>query len=88
MQKVTIYTRPLCIFCARAISLLKKKNVNYTEINAGFNAEKKREMIQKSGGAMTFPQIFIGDKHIGGCDELYALEREGKLDSLLAGENI
>lgn len=85
MQPVTIYTTMMCPFCSRAIQLLKKKGADITEIAAGFNREKKQEMIQRSNGGRTFPQIFIGDTHIGGCDDLYALERAGKLDPLLAG---
>eukprot|EP00521_Asterionellopsis_glacialis_P003426 CAMPEP_0195261852 /NCGR_PEP_ID=MMETSP0706-20130129/9388_1 /TAXON_ID=33640 /ORGANISM="Asterionellopsis glacialis, Strain CCMP134" /LENGTH=67 /DNA_ID=CAMNT_0040315785 /DNA_START=79 /DNA_END=282 /DNA_ORIENTATION=+ len=65
------------------MSLLKKKGVEMTHIDAGMNAQKKAEMIQKAGGARTFPQIFVGDLHIGGCDEMMALERAGKLDQLL-----
>jgi glutaredoxin 3 len=84
MAAVTLYTRPLCPYCVRAVSLLKKKGVAFEEIDAGFNAEKKQEMIQRANGARTFPQIFIGDEHIGGCDEMMALERAGKLDALLA----
>jgi glutaredoxin 3 len=84
MAAVTLYTRPLCPYCVRAVSLLKKKGVAFEEIDAGFNAEKKQEMIQRANGARTFPQIFIGDEHIGGCDEMMALERSGKLDALLA----
>ncbi|MCP2669478.1 glutaredoxin 3 [Maricaulaceae bacterium EIL42A08] len=84
MAAVTLYTRPLCPYCVRAVSLLKKKGVAFEEIDAGFNAEKKQEMIQRANGARTFPQIFIGDVHVGGCDEMMALERQGKLDDLLA----
>lgn len=86
MQPVTIYTRPLCGYCSRAVSLLEKKGADFTEIPAGMDREKKQEMIQRSNGAQTFPQIFIGDIHIGGCDDLMALERAGKLDALLSGE--
>ena len=84
MAAVTLYTRPLCPYCVRAVSLLKKKGVTFEEIDAGFNAEKKQEMIQRANGARTFPQIFIGDVHVGGCDEMMALERQGKLGDLLA----
>lgn len=84
MAKVTIYTRDFCPFCVRAVSLLKKKNVDFEEINAGMNAAKKQEMIQRSNGGRTFPQIFVENRHIGGCDEMMALERAGKLDPLLA----
>lgn len=84
MAKVTIYTRDFCPYCSRAVSLLKRKKVDFTEINAGMNAKKKQEMIQRSNGGRTFPQIFVGERHIGGCDEMMALERAGKLDPMLA----
>ncbi|MEQ8406553.1 MAG: glutaredoxin 3 [Oceanicaulis sp.] len=84
MAAVTLYTRPMCPYCVRAVSLLKEKGVDFDEIDAGFDMEKKKEMIQKAGGARTFPQIFIGDEHIGGCDEMLALERAGKLDAMLS----
>ena len=83
MAAVTIYTRPMCPYCVRAVSLLKKKNVAFEDIDAGFNREKKQEMIQRAKGGSTFPQIFIGDTHIGGCDDMMALERDGKLDPML-----
>ncbi len=85
MQKVTIYTRPMCGFCGRAIKLLKQKGVELSEIAAGFDKAKRDEMVARSNGSMTFPQIFIGDAHVGGCDELFALERAGDLDRLLNG---
>ncbi|KCZ63103.1 glutaredoxin [Hyphomonas sp. L-53-1-40] len=83
MADVTIYTRQFCPYCTRAVSLLKSKNVNFNEIDAGMDAQKKAEMVERSGGGRTFPQIFIGDKHVGGCDDMMALEKAGKLDSLL-----
>lgn len=83
MADVTIYTRPMCGYCARAVSLLKQKGVAFTEIDAGFERAKREEMIQRSNGGRTFPQIFIGDLHVGGCDDLMALERGNKLDALL-----
>lgn len=83
MAAVTVYTRPLCPYCVRAVSLLKKKGVAFEEIDAGFDAAKKQEMVQRADGAKTFPQIFIGDIHVGGCDEMMALERAGKLDAML-----
>ena len=82
MAQVTIYTKPYCPYCIRAVSLLEKKGVEFTEIEAAFDPEKRAEMMQRSGRA-TFPQIFIGGQHIGGCDDMLALEREGKLDPLL-----
>jgi glutaredoxin 3 len=83
MADVTIYTRQFCPYCTRAVSLLKSKNVNFNEIDAGMDAQKKAEMVERSGGGRTFPQIFIGDKHVGGCDDMMALEQSGELDSLL-----
>lgn len=84
MAKVTIYTRPLCGYCSRALSLLRKKGADFEEINAGFDAGKRAEMVQRSNGGRTFPQIFIGDEHIGGCDDMMRLERTGQLDALLS----
>ena len=84
MADVVIYTKPGCPYCFSAMSLLKKKGVDYTEIVASNDPDKKAEMVQRSGGAMTFPQIFINDRHVGGCDDLHALERAGELDALLA----
>ena len=82
MSQVTIYTKPYCPYCVRAVSLLEQKGVPFTEIEAAFEADRRQEMIQRSG-RMTFPQIFIGDRHIGGCDDMMALERAGELDPLL-----
>lgn len=84
MAAVTIYTRPMCPYCVRAVSLLKKKGADFQEIDAGFDKAKKQEMMDRANGARTFPQIFIGDAHIGGCDEMLALERAGKLDPMLS----
>ncbi|PWE16803.1 glutaredoxin 3 [Marinicauda salina] len=86
MPAVTIYTRPLCPYCVRAVALLKDKGVAFDEIDAGFNREKKDEMMRRAGGRRTFPQIFVGETHVGGCDELVALERAGELDPLLKRE--
>lgn len=83
MATVTVYTKPLCPFCVRAMALLQKKGVEVIEISAAFDRARRDEMIARSGGAKTYPQIFIGETHIGGCDELMALERAGKLDGLL-----
>lgn len=85
MQPVTIYTKPFCPFCVRALALLKKKGADVTEISSAFDRDKREEMIARSGGKRTYPQIFIGETHIGGCDELMALDRAGKLDALLNG---
>ena len=84
MTDVTIYTRQGCGYCARAKSLLSDKGVAYVEHDATGNAALRQEMIDKSSGGSTFPQIFIGSQHVGGCDDLFALERAGKLDTMLA----
>jgi glutaredoxin 3 len=83
MSQVTIYTKPYCPYCVRAVMLLEKKGVAFTEIEAAFDPAKRQEMVQRAGGRATFPQIFVGDRHIGGCDEMMALDRDGKLDPLL-----
>ena len=83
MAKVTIYTRPFCGYCARALSLLTDKGADFTEVEAGMDPNLRQEMMQRSGRT-TFPQIFVGEQHIGGCDDMMALEREGKLDQMLA----
>ena len=85
MQSATVYTKPLCPYCFRALSLLKKKGVEIHEISAAFDKEKRAEMLAKSNGKTTYPQIFIGEIHVGGNDDLQALERAGKLDALIAG---
>jgi glutaredoxin 3 len=82
MAHVTIYTKPYCPYCMRAVALLEKKGVEFTEIEAAFDPDKRREMMQRSGRS-TFPQIFVGEQHIGGCDDMLALDRDGKLDPLL-----
>jgi glutaredoxin 3 len=83
MSNVTIYTKPYCPYCIRAIDLLERKGVSYTEIEAAFDPDKRAEMMRRAGGRATFPQIFVGDRHIGGCDDMVALDRAGKLDPLL-----
>lgn len=83
MADVLIYTKPGCPYCSTAKSLLDSKGADYTEIVASNDPAKKQEMIQRSGGRMTFPQVFIGEKHIGGSDDLHALDRKGELDALL-----
>jgi glutaredoxin 3 len=83
-KSVTIYTTPICPYCARAKSLLAKKGVAFEEVDVMMDEKALGEMLAKSGGVRTVPQIFIGDTYVGGCDELYALERDGKLDPLLA----
>jgi glutaredoxin 3 len=84
MKTVRIYTTPICPYCVRAKSLLTKKGAPVEEVDVFMDESARDEMLAKSGGARTVPQIFIGDTHVGGCDELYALEREGELDPLLA----
>ena len=84
MAKVTIYTRPFCGYCAHALSVLKDKGADFTEIEAGMDPKLRKEMMDKSGRT-TFPQIFIDGKHIGGCDDMVALDQAGKLDGMLAG---
>lgn len=84
MASVTIYTTMMCPYCYRAKALLEKKGVSFHEIDVGMDADLRRDMMQKAGGKHTVPQIFIGETHVGGCDELYALEASGKLDPLLA----
>lgn len=85
MQTVEIYTSPFCGFCVAAKRLLKSKGVEFTEYNVGMNPAKRQEMMSRANGGHTVPQIFVGDNHVGGCDELHALERAGKLDPMLAG---
>ncbi|MEO9336652.1 glutaredoxin 3 [Mesorhizobium sp. SB112] len=85
MVDVTIYTRTMCGFCSAAKRLLDSKGVAYTEHDASFSPELRQEMIQRANGRATFPQIFIGDVHVGGCDDLHALEDSGRLDGMLAG---
>lgn len=83
MAHVTIYTRPGCGYCSRALSLLEQKGAEFTEIHAGFDPALRQEMMHRSGRT-TFPQIFVGETHIGGCDDMMLLERRGELDPLLA----
>jgi glutaredoxin 3 len=84
MQPVEIYTSPLCGFCHAAKRLLSQKGINFSEIDVARHPERRAEMTQRAKGGRTVPQIFVGDVHVGGCDELFALERAGKLDGLLA----
>ncbi len=83
MKDVTIYTTAWCPFCIRAKMLLDKKQIKYTEIKVDGDQEKRQEMTKLSGGR-TVPQIFIGETPIGGCDEMFALERQGELDALIS----
>ena len=83
MKKVVIYTGDLCIHCDWAIELLNRKSIEFTEYNIAKDTAKREEMFKKSNGAKTVPQIFIGDHHVGGNAELQALDRAGKLNTLL-----
>ncbi len=83
MPKIEIYTKFLCPFCTRAKSLLKNKGVAFEEHDISMGGPGRSEMLERSGGRMTVPQIFIGDRHIGGSDDLAALDRAGELDPLL-----
>jgi glutaredoxin 3 len=84
MKPVRIYTTPICPYCVRAKSLFKKKGIAVEEVDVLMDTDAREEMEAKSGGARSVPQIFIGDTHVGGCDDLYELESAGKLDPLLA----
>jgi len=84
MPAVEIYTTPYCPYCAWARELLTKKNVPFEDFDVSGNAALRAEMTRRANGSTTVPQIFIGETHVGGCDELYALDGEGKLDPLLA----
>jgi glutaredoxin 3 len=84
VKPVEIYSSPLCGFCQAAKRLLNEKGVTFSEVDVLKQPDRKPEMIQRASGGRTVPQIFIGDIHVGGCDDLYALERAGKLDALLA----
>jgi glutaredoxin 3 len=83
MANVRIYTTPICPYCARAKALLTRKGVAFEEVDVYMDAVARKHMLEKSGGKRTVPQIFIGERYIGGCDELHALDAEGGLDPLL-----
>jgi glutaredoxin 3 len=83
VAQITVYSGPQCPYCDKAKALLKRKNVAFEDFNVKADEVKLSEMLQKSGGRKTIPQIFIDGRHIGGCDDLYALEEAGKLDELL-----
>jgi glutaredoxin 3 len=85
MLPVTLYTTPFCGYCAAAKRLLAAKGVSFTEIDVSGDPARRAEMIQRSSGGRTVPQIFVGDTHVGGFDDINALERAGRLDALLAG---
>ncbi|HET7849581.1 MAG TPA: glutaredoxin 3 [Pseudolabrys sp.] len=86
MAFIEIYTTLHCPYCTAAKALLNRKGAAFSEIDVGRDWERRQEMIQRANGRMTVPQIFIGRTHVGGSDELHALERTGKLDGLLAGD--
>ena len=86
MTAIAIFTRPGCGYCSAAKSLLTRKNAAFTEFNVAIDPTLRQQMWDRAGAGSTFPQIFIGATHVGGCDELYALDREGRLDGLLTGE--
>jgi glutaredoxin 3 len=88
MPPVEIYTTRFCPYCSAAKSLLRRKGVAYKEIDLGDDWAQRDEMIKRANGRMTVPQIFIGPVHVGGSDDLHALDRAGKLDALLAGQNL
>jgi glutaredoxin 3 len=83
MKDVTIYTTNACGYCFRAKALLAKKGVKFNEIDVSYDRAMRAKMSERAGGRTTVPQIFIGSQHVGGCDDLYDLERAGKLDPLL-----
>lgn len=83
MANVEVYSGDFCPYCVRAKKLLEKKGVKYAEYNIKRELPRQVEMLERTGGARTIPQIFINDRHIGGCDDLYALESRGQLDPLL-----
>lgn len=85
MQTVELYTTPFCGFCHAAKRLLASKGIGFSEIDLSNEPNRRAEMMQRSGGGRTVPQIFVGGRHIGGCNELYDLDRAGRLDPLLAG---
>ncbi len=83
MPEIDVYTQPWCPYCARAVHILTTKGVEFREIDAPNGSKEREEAVRRSGGRSTVPQIFIGGQHIGGCDDLVALDRAGKLDPLL-----
>ena len=84
MPLVGVYTKTFCGFCWRAKHLLESKGVQFKEISVDFGGESRQQMIERANGRTTVPQIFIAGRHVGGCDELLGLERDGKLDELIA----
>ena len=84
MLPIEIYTSPYCPYCSAAKDLLRHKGANFSEIDVSVAPERRQEMIERASGRTTVPQIFIGKTHVGGCDDLYALDAAGELDPLLA----
>ncbi|WP_210493565.1 glutaredoxin 3 [Microvirga antarctica] len=84
MPPITIYTKDWCPYCAAAKKLLGEKGASFTEVDIGAKPEERATMIEKAGGRTSVPQIFIGERHVGGCDDLYALDAKGELEALLA----
>lgn len=84
MADVTIYTKPMCPYCYAAKQLLDGKGIAYSEIDISRDPSKRAEMVERSGGRHTVPQVFAGERHLGGCDDIHALDRRGELDGLLA----
>jgi glutaredoxin 3 len=84
MADIEVYTTPYCPYCAAAKDLLRRKDVEFTEIDVSMNPERMAEMVKRANGRVTVPQIFIGTTHVGGCDDLYALDEAGGLDPILA----
>ena len=85
MPPIVVYTTPYCPYCVSAKALLRRKGVEFAEIDVADAPDRRAEMVERANGLTTVPQIFIGTDHVGGCDELHALDGAGKLDSLLAG---
>jgi glutaredoxin 3 len=83
MPNIEVYTQPWCPYCSRVVSILNDKGVTFREIDARHGTQERQESIRRSGGRTTVPQVFIDGQHIGGCDDLMALDRAGKLDPLL-----
>lgn len=84
MKQVEIYTTPFCPYCHAAKGLLRKKGVDFTEIDVSADPKLRMAMTERAGGRRTVPQVFIGQQHVGGCDDLYALDAAGRLDPMLA----
>ena len=85
MPPIVVYTTPYCSYCISAKALLRRKGVEFTEVNVASEPDRRAEMVERANGLTTVPQIFIGSNHVGGSDELHALDGAGELDQLLAG---